>query len=702
MRERLNRRWVFAGAGTAILLLATAACTQVGPRVWAQLAGDGGEQALGGALPVMPAATVVIGTTAAVTPTAAAGSAATGPRNVAVRRGPIAEVLPINGHVSSAEETALAFTRAGRVDTIAVQPGQSVQAGDVLVTLEAKDITKDLEAARSHLEVSTIQLQQAQARQRAAEQQAQLDRTRQQDTVAEAEAALRRAQANLDKVKAGPSDSDRQAAQNAAKTAQAAFDRAQADLARLQAGPDPADVRAAQQQVATAQLALQQAEANLARLKAGPSADDIRAAERDVANAQAAFDRAQGDLDRLTKGPDPYDVRAAERDVERAQNAVQAAQAAKAAADAAKVDDATRAARAAALASAQLDLQNAQERLARLRTPATQTDLDAAQHRLDAARADLDTARARLETVRKGPDALTMAAASAAVDNARATLQNATDRLNALQNGPTPEQLTAATNAVEAARGQLNAATARLNELLSHPTPAELSEAQDRLAAARTALERARTAPTPSAADPTLTGDLLLLQKVVAQDQAQVDSLQSDLAGTQLVAPAAGTVVAILVRKGDPVESNQPIIVLAKPGEAIIRADVGRQDAARLVPGQMATIQLASMPDTLNASVLGVTTAPFGGGQVALLSVQWPSASPPFGTAAQVQITIQEKQDALLVPRRAIRSAGTKSYVEYMDGTIRRIASVQVGLVSDDAVEVMSGLSEGQIVVVSP
>src|SRR5581483_9243748 len=196
MREHLNHRWAFAGAGIAILLLATVACTQVGPRVWSQLAGGGGEQALGGAMPVMPAATVVVGaagttgatgTAAAGTPTAAAtGRAGTGPRNVAVRRGPIAEVLQTNGHVSSAKEIPLAFARAGRVDTVAVQPGQSVQAGDVLVTLEAKDITKDLEAARSHLEVSMIQLQQAQARQRAAEQQAQLDRTRQQDTVAEA------------------------------------------------------------------------------------------------------------------------------------------------------------------------------------------------------------------------------------------------------------------------------------------------------------------------------------------------------------------------------------------------------------------------------------------------------------------------------------------------------------------------------------
>ena len=65
-------------------------------------------------------------------------------------------------------------------------------------------------------------------------------------------------------------------------------------------------------------------------------------------------------------------------------------------------------------------------------------------------------------------------------------------------------------------------------------------------------------------------------------------------------------------------------------------------------------------------------------------------------------MNLQQKADALLVPQRAIRSSGPRRYIEYMDGNTRRTADVQVGIVAGADAEILSGLSEGQLLLVGP
>jgi HlyD family secretion protein len=701
MKVSGNTRWIMAGGGAILLVLLSVACVQLAPRAWPRLTGSG-DDVLSGATPQPPdaATAVTISVAPVATPQGSAQGSTPAPGSVlsrqvvAARRGSIVEVVQAGGRVSAPEEVTISFSHSGRVASVAVRPGQPVEPGQLLLETESQDIAKELTAARARLDLSAIRLQEAQARQSSAARQAQAERQRRQDAVAEAEAALRRALAEEERVKAGPPASEREAAEGAVAGARATLERAEADLAKLKAGATSAELRTAEQQVTSARVALQRAEADLARLKAGPNPDEVRAAERDLANAQAAAERAQADLDRLTRGPDPYELRAAERDVERAQNALRAAEAVKA-------DDSTRASRDAAIAAARLGLQDAQERLARLREPAKPADVEAARRKLEAAQADVATARARLDTVRKGPDQLSLDAAQAAVDGARLALDNATARFNELQAGPSADRLAAATTAVETARTSLAIATARLEELKKRPTPAELREAEDRVAAAQATLDRARAEAALPRSD-LEAFDLLALQKALEQDRAQVAALERELAETRLLAPVAGTIAAVLVRKGDPVEPDQPVFVLAKPGEPVVRVDLSGRDAVRVAAGQQVTVQLEGATDALSGSVTAITDAPGGFGRIALVAVTWPVTPPPFGTGAHVAITVQEKANALLVPRRAIRSTGARRYVQYLDGSTRRIANVEVGIISGDDAEILSGLAPGQLVVVGP
>ena len=67
----------------------------------------------------------------------------------------------------------------------------------------------------------------------------------------------------------------------------------------------------------------------------------------------------------------------------------------------------------------------------------------------------------------------------------------------------------------------------------------------------------------------------------------------------------------------------------------------------------------------------------------------------------KVNLVIEEKENALCVDRHAIHSSGEEFYVYTLDeNNVRRMQFVELGLRGTDIVEIISGLSEGQRVII--
>ena len=149
-----------------------------------------------------------------------------------------------DGRVKPVRSAALSFATGGIVAEVLVKEGQRVEAGQVLLRLDA-------------------------ARQRA--------------SLAQAEAQLKKAEAHLERLKAGPRPQEVEAAR-------AAVDVARAQLARVVAGGAPLEV-------SIAEAELRRATAQLELLEAGERAEGIAAAEAEVAAARAALELARTALD---------------------------------------------------------------------------------------------------------------------------------------------------------------------------------------------------------------------------------------------------------------------------------------------------------------------------------------------------------------------------------------------------------------------
>ncbi len=72
---------------------------------------------------------------------------------------------------------------------------------------------------------------------------------------------------------------------------------------------------------------------------------------------------------------------------------------------------------------------------------------------------------------------------------------------------------------------------------------------------------------------------------------------------------------------------------------------------------------------------------------------------PREGMAANVDITAQRKDNVLILPNRAFETVGKRQYVTLKEGGTTRKVEVVTGLSNSTDTEVISGLREGQVVV---
>ncbi len=178
--------------------------------------------------------------------------------NVAVvRRGAITATVDALGRVQPIRQARLSLQVGGRVDQVPVQVGDQVEAGQLLLRLEAADARRRVQEATLNLEAQRQQLAEAKAAPSdAAVEVAQAELRR-------ATVSLQVAQAAYDEI-ADEEDASTRPEAAALESAKAAYERARAEFERVIAGPSPEEIARLETQVKLAQVALEEARAALA------------------------------------------------------------------------------------------------------------------------------------------------------------------------------------------------------------------------------------------------------------------------------------------------------------------------------------------------------------------------------------------------------------------------------------------------------
>lgn len=198
-------------------------------------------------------------------------------------------------------------------------------------------------------------------------------------------------------------------------------------------------------------------------------------------------------------------------------------------------------------------------------------------------------------------------------------------------------------------------------------------------------------------------GELAVAELVLAEAEARFTMAQKALEAVELRAPFSGQILSLGIAPGSSVDAFQTVISLADPTSLEIRAIPNNDDLLKFGLGQTAVVRFSSQPGQELAAE--ITNVPMlsdfetGLDNNVHLQLEDPNISLTLNEAVVILITIDQQKDVLWLPPAALRSFQGETFVYVEIGEVQRRVNVIIGLESNDRMEIVSGLEEGQIVI---
>jgi HlyD family secretion protein len=253
---------------------------------------------------------------------------------------------------------------------------------------------------------------------------------------------------------------------------------------------------------------------------------------------------------------------------------------------------------------------------------------------------------------------------------------------------------------LSAAKQERDKALENLNWLLSRPDELELEEADAALAlaqanyeAAQREWDRLKDGPDPDD---------------VRAAEVRIAAIQNTIDSAMLKAPFTGTVTDVNSLVGDLVSPSTVSFRMDDLSRLIVDVEIPEVDINQIQTGQIARINFDAIQNrTYSGKVVEVArvgTATQGGVDFAVsieLLDQDEQVRP--GMTAGVNIVVNQLDDVLLVPNRAVRSRESSRVVYVLRNGVLTMVEIQLGAVSDTYSEIAAGsVAEGDLLVLNP
>jgi HlyD family secretion protein len=294
------------------------------------------------------------------------------------------------------------------------------------------------------------------------------------------------------------------------------------------------------------------------------------------------------------------------------------------------------------------------------------------------------------------------------VDEARANLivaQNAVDEATKLYDRmdarPQDDPIRAeAFSQLAKARRNYDRELANLNWLLGRPDSQEVSEADARVTVAEAALKDAqrewdRLKNGPDSQD-------------VAAAKARIAAIQATLDQINLEAPFTGTVTDVNDKPGDQTTPGQAAFRIDDLTRLLVDVQITEVDINRIRTGQPAMMTFDAIPEkeySGKITEIARVGTPVQGVVNFLVTIELSNADDAVrpGMTAAVNIITDLVENTLLVQNRAVRLRDGKHVVYVLRNGVPQITSIELGLTSDAASQVIGGdVREGDVLVLNP
>ena len=189
------------------------------------------------------------------------------------------------------------------------------------------------------------------------------------------------------------------------------------------------------------------------------------------------------------------------------------------------------------------------------------------------------------------------------------------------------------------------------------------------------------------------------------QARSNVDGIRRQLQRSEVRSTLDGVLTVAPPFDGTLVFQNNPLFTVASEA-TYVAGQVNEEDVGGLKPGMKAEIRLYAYSGQEFAATLDAVLPsgdPTNQRYTVILHLDTPPANLPYNLTGEMNIIIGKHPDVLLLPARALRDrdpkAGDRVFVVEDDVVSQR--EVKIGYRNSEAVEVVSGLKEGDRVIVS-
>jgi RND family efflux transporter MFP subunit len=189
----------------------------------------------------------------------------------------------------------------------------------------------------------------------------------------------------------------------------------------------------------------------------------------------------------------------------------------------------------------------------------------------------------------------------------------------------------------------------------------------------------------------------------IAQAKGAADAARAALAYAKVTAPFSGVVVEKRADAGSMAVPGVPLFLVEDPGRYRIEASISETYLPLFKVGSAVQVVLDADPGvSFPAAVTEVVPTIDPNSRTFTVKADLPAGKARAGQSGKVRFAAG-KGTALAVPKRAItRAGGSDGVFSVGDDNVARLSPVTLGAEFGDRVEVLSGLSAGARVAVSP
>jgi HlyD family secretion protein len=197
--------------------------------------------------------------------------------------------------------------------------------------------------------------------------------------------------------------------------------------------------------------------------------------------------------------------------------------------------------------------------------------------------------------------------------------------------------------------------------------------------------------------------DLANSQASVDNAASAVETAQNNLANAVVLAPTAGVVASVASQVGE--TAANPFMVLANTTALVLHGTIGEGDVAKVKLGLVANVAVDAVTSAGRMTGRVTSLDPLATIQQGVpvygidVTIDIPNAQVKPGMTGTATVIIASKQGVLTVPNVAIRTAANRRYLQVLKDGEAIDTDVVFGIANDTSTEVVSGVAEGDLVV---